>query len=91
MFELPSWLVLTVIAVALLGRRWAWLFVQRRCPECRRWLRVTNCLRGWTRVGEAEDYREGLIYFYTCHNCGRSFVRSDRGGAGLQPNGEPAE
>jgi hypothetical protein len=80
MFEIRSWVVLAGIVLALFGRQWPWLFAQRRCPQCGPWLPVSNCHRGWTRVGEDEDYRGGLIDFYTCQGCGRSFVRSDHAG-----------
>jgi hypothetical protein len=71
MFNMQSGLVLALVALALLGRQWAWLFVQRRCPACRRWLWVTNCQRGWARAGDAGAYREGLICFYRCQRCDR--------------------
>ncbi len=78
--SLIEWAVLaTVLVLIVLSRRLPWLAAQRRCPGCRRWLRLVDCRRGWTHIGGVEELREGLIFFYGCPGCGECFIRNRRG------------
>jgi hypothetical protein len=75
-----GWVALAALLVLVVfGRQLPWLAAQRRCPGCRRWLRLVDCRRGWTYVRGVERFREGLIFFYGCPGCGGHFIRNRRG------------